>query len=80
MADILRQHFPGIDLVHHPRDRLMPERGTLCVDKARKLLGYDPQFPLERGYVSYINWYKELVARQPELFDLPGRGPARASA
>jgi nucleoside-diphosphate-sugar epimerase len=77
MAGLLEQYFPGVELVHHPRDRLMPERGTLCVDKARDLLGYDPQFPLERGYVSYIKWYKQLADRQPELFDLPPREAVR---
>jgi nucleoside-diphosphate-sugar epimerase len=38
----------------------MPDRGTLSVDKARKLIGYEPEFPLERGFVNYIDWYKEL--------------------
>jgi len=42
-----------------PKDKLMPERGTLCVDKAKKLIGYAPQYPLEKGIVKYINWYKE---------------------
>ena len=27
----------------------MPYRGTLSVDKARELIGYVPQFPLETG-------------------------------
>jgi nucleoside-diphosphate-sugar epimerase len=58
MVDIIRDHFPGIDVRHNPRDSLMPERGTLNVDKARSLIGYDPQFPLEKGLVDYINWYK----------------------
>ncbi|ANK81333.1 MAG: nucleoside-diphosphate sugar epimerase [Rhizobiales bacterium NRL2] len=58
MVDIIRQHFPGIDVKHNPRDSLMPERGTLNVDKARSLIGYDPQYPLERGFVDYIDWYK----------------------
>lgn len=80
MAEILMEHFPGTKLVHHPRDRLMPERGTLDVSKARKLIGYDPQFPLEKGYVNYIKWYKDIAARQPELFDLPNPALARASA
>lgn len=59
MVEIIREHFPGVEIVHNARDNLMPERGTLCVDKARSLIGYDPQYPLERGFVDYINWYKE---------------------
>lgn len=58
MVEIIQEHFPGVDVVHNDRDVLMPERGTLCVDKARDLLGYNPQHPLERGLVDYINWYK----------------------
>jgi nucleoside-diphosphate-sugar epimerase len=71
MAEILRQHFPATRVSHQPRDLLMPERGTLCVDKARELLGYAPAYPLERGYVSYIQWYKKLAAAKPSLFGLP---------
>jgi nucleoside-diphosphate-sugar epimerase len=44
---------------HLPKDKLVPERGTLCVDKAKELIGYTPQYPLEKGFVKYINWYKE---------------------
>jgi nucleoside-diphosphate-sugar epimerase len=68
MAELVREHFPGIELIHNPRDSLMPERGTLSIEKARRLLGYEPRFPLERGFVRYIEWYKQLKASQPELF------------
>src|SRR5262249_35078113 len=39
MIEIMREEFPGIEVKYHPRDSLMPERGTLSVDKARKRLG-----------------------------------------
>jgi nucleoside-diphosphate-sugar epimerase len=68
MAELVREHFPGIELINSPRDSLMPERGTLSVEKARRLLGYEPQNPLEKGFVRYIKWYKQLAAEQPELF------------
>ena len=48
----------------------MPERGTLSIEKARMLLGYEPQFPIEKGFVDYINWYKQFAAQNPELFGL----------
>lgn len=60
MAAILRQHFPDIVVRSEPRDRLMPERGTLKVDKARRLIGYEPAYPLERGFSQYIEWYKSI--------------------
>ncbi len=58
MVEVLRKNFPDIAIKNLPRDKLMPARGTLSVDKARKLLGYEPTFPLERGFVEYINWYR----------------------
>ena len=38
----------------------MPERGTLKIDKAKKLLDYKPQFEIEKGYTKYIEWYKDF--------------------
>jgi len=60
MADILSGHFPDIAIKYLPRDVLMPLRGTLCVDKAKEMIGYEPQYPLEKGFINYIDWYKEL--------------------
>ena len=71
MAEIVRERFPQIEIEHHKRDQLMPERGTLSIDKARDLLGYAPQYPLERGFNAYIDWYCRLASEQPELLGLP---------
>lgn len=68
MAEIVKQAFPGIEVKYNPRDALMPERGTLSIEKARKLIGYEPQFPLEKGFPRYIEWYKGLAKRMPEVF------------
>jgi nucleoside-diphosphate-sugar epimerase len=70
MAEILEDEFPGIKIQSHARDNFSPERGTLCVDKAKRLLGYEPQFSIERGYRQYIQWYKSMKSKQPELFKL----------
>jgi nucleoside-diphosphate-sugar epimerase len=68
MVSIMRDNFPGIEVDYHPRDSLMPERGTLSVEKAKRLLGYEPLFPLEKGFPRYIAWYKDLYAKHPEYF------------
>lgn len=60
LVDALSCDFPEITVSYKPRNRLMPNRGTLCIDKARALLGYDPQWPIERGILEYIKWYKGL--------------------
>jgi nucleoside-diphosphate-sugar epimerase len=66
MVDILRSHFPSVTVKSVPKDTLMPDRGTLNIDKARSLLGYNPSWPLDSGYPKYIQWYRDLFARQPE--------------
>ena len=69
MIDLMKEAFPTIEVVHNPRDGLMPERGTLNVDKARQLIGYDPQYPLEKGFPRYIEWYKAIYKEHPEFFN-----------
>lgn len=68
VAEIVRGEFPGLDMKHKERDRLMPERGTLKVGKAKQLLGYEPSFPIEIGVRRYIDWYRQLYDAEPQLF------------
>jgi nucleoside-diphosphate-sugar epimerase len=68
MIELMKQAFPNIEVAHNPRDGLMPERGTLSVDKAKRLIGYEPQYPLEKGFPRYIEWYKRLSAEHPDYF------------
>lgn len=68
LAEVALKYFPGLQLIKNPRDSLMPERGTLSIDKARRLLGYDPQYPVDKGFVRYIEWYKKLSVDKPDLF------------
>ena len=60
MIEILKQNFDTLDVKYKRRDKLMPVRGTLNIDKAKDLLNYQPSWPLEKGYPNYINWYKEI--------------------
>ena len=68
MIEIMRDGFPNIEVKYQARDGLMPERGTLSVEKARNMIGYVPAFPLEIGFVRYIEWYKELARQHPDYF------------
>lgn len=63
MAAIIKQEFPGIKVSYIARDALMPERGTLSVNKAGERIGYHSQNPLEVGYRKYIDWYRGLFER-----------------
>ncbi len=61
MAKIIQKYFPNIKINTKKRDKLMPVRGTLSVDKAKKLINYNPKWSLEKGYPEYINWYKNFI-------------------
>ncbi len=43
------------------RDKLMPVRGTLSVDKARRILKYKPEYPIEKGIKKYLEWYQNEI-------------------
>jgi nucleoside-diphosphate-sugar epimerase len=60
VIEIVRQECSGVSIKHEPRNKLMPRRGSLSVEKARRTLGYQPEYPLERGLVQYIRWYESI--------------------
>lgn len=60
LVEIVRRYFPSIEIERIARDKLMPFRGTLSVDKAKKLLGYAPNYPVEVGFPEYVEWYRGL--------------------
>jgi len=61
MVMLIKEHFHGIKIKYVPKDKLTPDRGTLLIDKARRLIGYNPEYSLDKGYVDYINWYNQFV-------------------
>jgi nucleoside-diphosphate-sugar epimerase len=68
LAEIIKSDFNKIDVKFNPRDGLMPERGTLSIEKAKNLLGYKPSHPIEKGFKKYIDWYQKFAMNYPELF------------
>jgi nucleoside-diphosphate-sugar epimerase len=63
LIKILKNFFPNIKVKFKPRNKFMPKRGSLSNSKARKLLGFKPQWKLERGYENYIKWYRDLFSK-----------------
>lgn len=59
LVTIIKEEFPDLQITYLPKDKLMPDRGTLSVEKAQKLIGYNPQNPVDIGLKKYIKWYKE---------------------
>ena len=62
LIKILESHFDNLKVSYKKRDKLTPIRGTLSPKKAEKLLGFNSKWPLEKGYVEYINWYKQIFS------------------
>lgn len=60
LAEIVKIEFPEVKINYVGRDKFMPERGTLKIEKAKKLISYHPQFNLDDGYLRYIKWYKNF--------------------
>ena len=56
LARILREIDPALRLSGDEiNDADRPRRGSLCIDKARRLLGYAPQWPLEKAIPIYVD-------------------------
>ena len=60
LMEVLKSEFPKIEVHYKGKEKFMPERGTLNNNKAKKLLDFKPNFPIEDGYLKYINWYKNF--------------------
>jgi nucleoside-diphosphate-sugar epimerase len=58
LADLVCRIY-GVGHLHVERPNLMPFRGTLDIGKAKTMLGYSPEWPLEEGIVEYSLWYRE---------------------
>ena len=64
LIKILENNFPNIIVENVKRDKLIPKRGSLSIEKAKKFLKYSPKYDLETGYQKYIDWYKSLFKIQ----------------
>ena len=60
LIDILKSEFPKINVIYKEREKFMPERGTLKTNKAKDMLNFKAEYPIENGYLKYISWYKDF--------------------
>ncbi len=58
LINIIKSNIKNVNIKKIERDKLVPFRGTLSVKKAKKLLGYEPKFNLEKGLPKLIKWYE----------------------
>lgn len=68
LVDYLKEFLSGFDSeianveVHHGPNRLGDIPHSLaCIDKAKKLLGYNPKFNMREGLKEAVQWYWENI-------------------
>ena len=61
LIKILKKYFPKLKIKYKKKEKLVPKRGTLAIDKAQKLINYKPKWNLDKGYKKYIDWYIKLL-------------------
>lgn len=66
LIKILKNHFPNQKVQYSAKEAFSPERGTLDITKAKKLLNYESKFSIEKGYNLYIDWYKNFYSTLKE--------------
>ena len=60
-AETLKNLIPSVEInTVEERDEFRPLRGALSIEKAKRILGYNPKFPLEKGLKRYVEAYKKL--------------------
>ena len=60
LVTLVLARFEDVDVEYIEGDNLMPSRGTLSVNKAKSLLGYEPKNPIDLGIPRYIEWYEDI--------------------
>ena len=60
LVNLVKQELSDVKVEFKAPDDPKPIRGTLSVEKAKNLLNYEPQNPIELGLRKYINWYSEV--------------------
>ena len=59
LIKILKKEIGTITVNYKKRDKLMPFRGTLSNNEAKKLLNFKPRYNLETGVKRLVKWYKK---------------------
>ncbi len=59
-TEILKTLIPNLKTEVAPVDMRRPERGSLDISKAKKLIGYEPKYTLEEGLKKYVEFVKKV--------------------
>lgn len=67
VANCLRSHFPDLRTRVTEPDALRPKRGTLSIEKARSLLGYEPHYGLEEALAEYVPYTRRIARLRDQI-------------
>jgi nucleoside-diphosphate-sugar epimerase len=59
LAEIIERYFPQVTVSYREKPAYVPSRGTLNIDKARRLLGFEPVVNLEDGVDGYVSHLRD---------------------
>lgn len=60
-AEVLKSHFPDLTTVEQPQEVFRPKRGALDIQKAKSILGFEPEYSLEAGLEKYVAFVRSLA-------------------
>lgn len=60
LAAAISTQVDNVKIESRVKEIFRPKRGTLCIDKAKSILGYSPSIFLEKGIEKYIKKVKEF--------------------
>lgn len=60
MAQIIKEIIPETKIISKERKVYRPNRGSLDITKAKKVLGYNPIYSLEQGISDYYSFIKNM--------------------
>ncbi len=58
LIKVINKNINNVKVKKIKRDKLIPFRGTLSVNKAKKLINYKPKYNIEKGIPKLIKWYE----------------------
>ena len=58
------KHFPDAKISYEKRDKLMPKRGTLSIEKAKKLLNFNPTFSIDDVFIKIYSVVQRIHKQQ----------------
>ncbi len=59
LVAVIKEIIPDLKVIEKPFNSAMPERGTLDISKAKRLLGFEPKYNLKEGIKEYIEFLKQ---------------------